>query len=60
MFSFYGQCTPTAGDNPALSYQPAKQHRQLTHKKPIPFADCKKRLARKRVPAQEKTIFNKD
>jgi len=40
--------------NPTLSYQPAKQHRQLTHEKPIPFADCKQQLAKsEEFPAQK-------
>jgi len=48
----------TVGDNPTLIYQPAKQHRLLTHNKPIRFADCKKRLARKKVPTQKENLEN--
>jgi len=48
---------PSVTSQPCLPRQAAqagKQHRQLTHNEPIPFADCKQRLARKKVPRPER------
>jgi hypothetical protein len=44
-----------AGDNPTLSYQPAKQRRQLTHRNLFLSQTANSSWQRKMVPTQEKS-----